>query len=208
MRFTPAQSVFLLSFLLLSGCSQGPVGWWKSVHKKVKHINELEASHMALSKEHERLKRDYYRLETEYMELKAKAESVGQGNHNLKATGSPEGRELASIAYQPPHDLRSEDTLDLAYEHFKEKRFAEAAATFEEFLRRPESAALVDANAMYTAGVSWFQLGNYVKAKEHFESARHSASGEHKDRIRKKVDLWLRAIDKRTVPHGHGSLGG
>lgn len=214
MRSSCLNILAVLSLGFLTGCSQGPVAWWKSVEKKAKHFSELEASHLALRAEHERLKRDYYRLESEHLELKARVESNETGDHNLRATGSPEGRALSSIAYQPPA-LRSEDLLSLAYEHFHEKRFAEAAATFENFLKKPESAALVDAGAMYTAGVSWFQLGNYFKAREHFESAKQSASGEQRERIHKKVDLWMRAIDKRTggkgrgheEPHG-GTLGG
>jgi tetratricopeptide (TPR) repeat protein len=197
MRFSLAQLLSAFALLLLSGCSQGPVAWWKSVNAKVKQLNHLEASHHALAEEHDRLKRDYFRLESDYLELRARLESNELGERNLKATGSPEGRSLSSIAYQPPKDLRTEDMIALAYEHFKEKRFAEAAATFESFLKKPESAAFVDANAMYTAGVSWFQLGNYIKAREHFEGARNGASGEQRERIHKKVDLWLRAIDRR-----------
>src|SRR5687767_9702318 len=95
--------ILLFSCLcLLPGCSQGPVAWWKSVQKKAKHFSELEASHAALAKEHDRLKRDYYRLESEHLELKARVESNEIGDRNLRATGSPEGRALSSIAYQPP----------------------------------------------------------------------------------------------------------
>lgn len=190
--------ILLISLGLLPGCSQGPVAWWKSVDAKVKHLTGLEASHLALRQEHDRLKQDYYRLEAEYLELKAKVESNEKGDRNLRATGTVEGRALSSISYEPPQNLRAEDSLSLAYEHFKEKRFAEAAVTFEDFLKKPESAALVDANAMYTAGVAWFQLGNYVKARDHFADARQAASGELRERIHKKVDLWMRAIDKRA----------
>lgn len=198
MRAKLQSFILLISLGLLPGCSQGPVAWWRSVDAKVRHLTGLEASHLALRQEHDRLKQDYYRLEAEYLELKAKVESNEKGDRNLRATGTVEGRAPSSIAYEPPQNLRSEDSLALAYEHFKEKRFAEAAVTFEDFFKKPESAALVDANAMYTAGVAWFQLGNFLKAREHLEDAKQAASGEQRERIHKKVDLWMRAIDRRA----------
>jgi|GEM_PF-5244960 len=202
MRTARFQLVPILLLLSLSACSQSPRAWWVSLNKKAKELNQLEASHHALAQEHARLQRNYYRLEADYMELRAKVESSEKGEHNLKATGSLTGRVPSSIAYEIPKNLRTEDELALAYEHFKEKRFAEAAVTFESFLKKPESAALVDANAMYTAGVAWFELGNFVKAKENFEGARQSASGEQREKIHKKVDLWMRAIDRRSSKHG------
>ncbi len=202
MRTAHLQLVACLLLLSLSACSQSPKAWWVSLNKKVEHLNKLEASHHALTEEHQRLQRDYYRLEADYMELRAKVVSTENGERTLKATGTLTGRVPSSIAYQVPKDLRAEDELALAYEHFSEKRFAEAAMTFESFLKKPESAALVDATAMYTAGVAWFNLGNFNKAKENFEGARHNATGEQKDKIHKKVDLWMRAIDRRLSLHG------
>jgi hypothetical protein len=191
----------LSAALLFSGltcCSQGPVAWWHAVNAKAQRLETLEANYHALQAEHEKLKRDYFRLEDEAAELRAHVESVEVGNRNLKATGSLEGRSLSSIAYQVPKGLRADEALALAYEHFTEKRFAEAAATFEDVFKRPEGAALGDAGAQYTAGVAWFQLGNYVRARKHFEEASSGASGEQREKIHKKVDLWLRAIDRQT----------
>jgi TolA-binding protein len=202
MRIVQRQLLALTLLLSLSACSQGPRAWWVSVNKKAAELRKLEASHVALVQEHHRLQRDFYRLEADYMELRAKVVSTETASHNLKATGSVTGRTLSSIAYQIPKNLRAEEELSLAYEHFKEKRFAEAAATFESFLKKPESAALVDANAMYTAGVAWFELGNFHKAKENFEGARQSATGEQREKIHKKVDLWMRAIDRRSSHSG------
>jgi tetratricopeptide (TPR) repeat protein len=208
MRTLPLRLIFLSSWLaMLTACSQNPFVWWKSVNEKAKELNHLEANYQALQSEHEQLKRDYYRLEDEYLELKAKVDSTEAGDRNLKATGTLTGRALSSIAYQVPKGLKPEEQLTLAYEHFTEKRFAEAAATFEDFFARPESAALTDAAAMYTAGVAWFQLGNFHKAREHFEEAKNNASGEQREKIHKKVDLWLRAIDRRSKGDG-GTLGG
>jgi tetratricopeptide (TPR) repeat protein len=184
------------------------------VNGKARELTELDAKYKALQAEHEKLQHDYYRLEAETMELRAQVESVEVGDRNLKATGSLEGRTLSSITYEVPKGLRADEALALAYEHFTEQRFAEAAATFEDVFQRPEGAALVDASARYTAGVAWFQLGNYVKARERFEEARNSASGEQREKIHKKVDLWLRAIDRKSGPGrddpsgGGGTLGG
>lgn len=189
--------LFCLLAPALCGCSQDPVAWWKSVDAKAGRIRALEASHHALEAEHGRLKKAYYRLENDYMELRARAESREAGERNLRATGSLEGRSLASIAYQVPKGLKPEEALALAYEHFSEKRFAESASTFESFLSRPEGAASPDASALYTAGVAWFQLGNYHKARERFEGADAAASGEQRERIHKKVELWLRSIERK-----------
>jgi len=197
MRIAPFQ--LALSLLMLSGCSQNPHAWWASVNKKAEELRKLEASHHVLAIEHQKLQRDYFRLEADYMELRAKVESVEAGERNLRITGNLVGRVPSSISYQIPKNLRPEDELNLAYEHFNERRFAEAAVTFEDFLNKPESAALADAFAMYTAGVSWFKLGNFHKARENFEEARQNASGEQREKIHKKVDLWMRAIDRKTA---------
>jgi TolA-binding protein len=202
MRIARTQLV-ILSLLLLPGCSQSPATWWGSLNKKARELQALEAHHEALLHEHEKLKRDYYRLEADYMDLRAKVDSAAAGKRNLKHTGTLTGRAPSSIAYKVPKNIKLQEQLGLAYEHFREKRFAEAAVTFEDFLRKPESAALVDASAMYTAGVAWFQLGNFVKARENFEGARQNASGEQKEKIHKKVDLWMRAIDRKSEPDSH-----
>jgi hypothetical protein len=92
----------------------------------------------------------------------------------------------------------------LAFDHFREKRFAEAAATFESLLTEPETASMVDAKALYLAGVAWFQIGNFKRSQENLEQARAQAAGEEKEKIRKKADLWLRVIDRRLASQPHG----
>lgn len=208
--------IFLFALLAgsLSGCSQSPLTWWKSINAKAKEMQELEAKYVALEHEHERLKKDYFRMEHEFLDLKAKNESEEVGELNLKATGSLQGRTPASIAYEIPKGLKPEEQLTLAYQHFTEKRFAESAATFEYFLKQPENAAIADANAMYTAGVAWYQLNNFKKAKEYFVGARSVATSDQRERIQKKVDLWIRAMDHKQKEAGHqeapgeGTLGG
>ena len=198
--------VFALLFCGLNGCSEGPAAWWNAVNGKAKQLSTVEADFHALQREHERLKLDYYRIENEAMELRAHVQSIEVGNRNLKATGTLGGRSLSSIAYEVPKGLRPEERLALAYEHFTEQRFGEAAATFENFFKRPESLGVVDAAAHYTAGVSWFQLGNFVRAREHFVEAMSNATGEQREKIHKKVDLWMRAIDRKQ--RGQGTFGG
>jgi TolA-binding protein len=191
---------FLLSALLfcgLSGCSEGPITWYGRVNAKAKEITTVEADYRALQREHEHLKKEFYVLEDEVTELRAKVHSIEDGDHNLKATGTPGGRSLSSIEYEVPKGLRAEEALALAYEHFTEQRFPQAAATFEDLFKRPESAAVTDAWARYTAGVTWFQLGNFVKAKENFDEAMNEATGEQREKVHKKVDLWMRAIDRK-----------
>ncbi len=197
--FRLVNSCFLL--VVMGGCSQNPATWLRSVNAKARNISFLDARYEALEAEHLRLKREFFRIENEYLELRAKEESRETSEFNLKATGTLSGRAPSSIAYQVPKGLQPEETLALAYEHFTEQRFAEAAITFENFLNRPESAALADATAMYTAGVSWFKLGNYKKARNQFEAARKNAGGEQREKIHKKVDLWMRAIE-RSGPQG------
>jgi len=197
-------SIPFLTFTLLAftGCEANPVAWWAKVNKKASHILTLEARHEALAKEFELLKKEKYRLEDELAELKSKVESRDLAKLNLEATGSPTGRRLASIEYTVPSGITLEEMQALAYEHFREKRFAEAAVTFEEFLTQPEASALHDANALYSAGVAWFQVGNLKKAREHLEAARVGAAGETKDKVRKKVDLWMRVIDRKLASEG------
>jgi hypothetical protein len=198
----PRFLLLLSACLVLSACS--PVAWWKSVNEKAEELTTLQARYEALEKEHEELKLQHFRLESDYAELQAKVETKELAHANLQATGSLTGRRPAAIAYQVPHGLKPEELQGLAYEHFREGRFAEAAVTFEEFLTRPEAAVIHDPNAVYSAGVSWYQVGNLKKSKDLMEQARAEASGEQKEKIRKKADLWLRVIDRRLASVKHG----
>jgi tetratricopeptide (TPR) repeat protein len=195
-------SLALAACALLTSCS--PVAWWENLNNKAQELATLEARHQALEQEYKQLKDRHFLLENEYAELKARLESKELSRLNLSATGSVTGRRLASIEYKVPSGLAPTELQALAYSHFRENRFAEAAKTFESLLTQPEAASLVDARALYSAGVAWFQLGNFKKSQEHLEQARAQATGEEKEKIRKKVDLWLRVIDRRlaSVPHG------
>ena len=191
-------SIFLL-FLSLGGCSQSPVTWWKSINEKAHHLATVEANYEALKKEHEKLQTEFYHVEHEYVTLKAEVQSKESADLSLTLTGSKEGRGIASIHYEPPKSLPLKDLLSLAYEHLREKRFPEAAATFESFISQPESASLQKTDVFYSAGVAWYQVKNYSKARENFETARQHAEGEEKEKVHKKVDLWMRAIDRKLA---------
>ena len=117
MRSVSYQLPLFLSLLFgLSGCSQSPITWWRSLNKKAHELSVLEANYKALQTEHEKLKKEYYRLEAEAVELRAKVESVEGGERNLKATGSLGGRALSSIAYEGPKGLSLEEALALGFE--------------------------------------------------------------------------------------------
>lgn len=195
-------ALLLIACVLMTSCS--PVAWWKSLNGKAKELASLEVRHEALEKEYKHLQERHFQLENDYAELKSSVESKELSRLNLSATGSVTGRRPASIGYKVPNGLEPAELQTLAYSHFRENRFAEAAVTFESLLTQPEAASLVDARALYSAGVAWFQVGNYKKSQEHLEQARAQASGEEKEKIRKKVDLWLRVIDRQlaSVPHG------
>jgi hypothetical protein len=196
-------SILLLSLLLLPGCS--PHAWWKSVNEKAAHLASVEARYQALQEEHEKLRQRHFRLESEFAALKAKMESRELASLNLSATGSLTGRRPDSVSYQPPRGLKPEELEALGFEHFRERRFAEAAITFDEFLNLPESATSTDeADAMFAAGVAWFQVRNFHKSRKLLEAARSSATGDQRDKIRRKADLWLRVIDRRLASEGQG----
>ncbi len=195
--------ILMCSFFALTACTS-PTVWWKKVNAKAQHLATLEARYEILVKEHEKLKEDYYRIEHEVASLRAKEQGQGLAELNLKATGSALGRRPASISYKAPLGLKLEELQDLAFEHLREHRFAEAAVTFEEFLTKPEAASLQTADVLYSAGVAWFQVGNYNKAKEYMLEAGHFASGEQKEKVRKKVGLWQRVIDRKIASEGGG----
>jgi hypothetical protein len=196
---------FCLS-LALTGCAKGPAAWWASINSKAKHLNELEAKYQALHKEHEVLKREYFRLEHAHDALVAEQQSKLRAQSSLTATGSRTGRAPASIAYSVPQGLTADALRALAYEHFREKRFGEAALTFEYLLSQPEGAAVQGSDAYYSAGVAWFQVGNLRKSSDSFEAAKAHAEADEKEKVRKKVELWKRVIDRKLaseiVSHG------
>lgn len=200
-KFPP---LILTCLLALPGCNANPFAWWKQVNEKASHLLTLEARHEALQKEFEKVKAERFKLEQELAEIRSEMESRDLARLNLEATGSQAGRRLASIEYKIPTGLAPAELQALAYEHFREKRFAEAAATFEEFLTVPEASAFQTGDDLYSAGVAWFQIGNFKKAREHLESAKATAAGENKDKIRKKADLWMRVIDRRLASEHHG----
>lgn len=195
----PMMKIIGFSLLLLSlfGCSADPMAAWKNANAKAKKLLSLEARYEALQREHERLRTEHYRLESEHAELKAKMSTRLNALQNLESSGSVTGRSLASITYKVPNGLKPEQLQALAYEHLREERFPEAAVSFEQLLTQPEAISLQDSEAMYSAGVAWFQAGNLKKAREHLTSAKEHASGENKEKTQKKVDLWLRVIDRK-----------
>lgn len=204
----PYISLLLVSLfsLALAGCTKGPVAWWSSVNEKARRFSELEAKYEALAKEHEALKRDHYRLMHEHDELLAEVKSRRRAEASLAATGSRTGRDPAAVGYKAPHGLTPQALLALGYEHLREKRFGEAAVTFESLLTSPEGAAVQGADLCYSAGIAWFQLGNFKKARESFEAALAHAEADEKERVRKKVELWRRVIDRKLASEGdaHG----
>lgn len=204
----PLFSALLCASLSLSGCAKSPLAWWKGINEKAEHLATLEAKYNALQLAHHELQAEYYALEHEHAALSARVQSHELAKSNLAATGSVTGRQPASIAYAPPKKLSANELLSLAYEHFREKRFAEAAVSFEEYLAKPEVAAGNNGEAMYSAGVAWFELGNFHKARDAFEGAKRGASGDAKEKIHKKVDLWMRVMDQKVrepaAENGHG----
>lgn len=201
------KTLWLILPLLFSSCSKGPITYWSELNEKAKHLSRLDHEYDALKKEHEKLKEEYFSLENEYAALEAKVRSKELAETSLKAAGTKSGRTIASISYQVPKGLSAEETLNLAFEHIREERFAQAAVTFDYLLSSPEGAAYQKANVFYAAGLAWYQVNNYYKAQEQFEQAKEHAEGEERERIRRKVDLWMRVIDRRlaSVPSAEES---
>ncbi len=200
--FTAAK--FAVFLVLLSSCSQDPIAWWKKVNHKAAVMAEAEAKYEALKIAHEQLREAHLRLEQEYMNLRAQVDSKELAKLSLNATGSVAGRAPASIRYEIPKGLAPAEMRALAFEHFRENRFGESAVTFDKYLELPETVAAHDASAMYSAGVAWFNVGNFHKAREDFESARTHVSSEQRGKIQKKVDLWIRVIDRKLAGEKQG----
>lgn len=199
MKFhSKSQLVLLLAAMaFLPGCSIGsPVLAWKNFQKKVHLLFTLESRHKILEEKYEELEKKYVELEHEYAAMLAEIESKGRGENNLKLTGSRTGRTIASIHYEVPKGLDNDAKLELAFQHMRQKRFAEAAATFDTFLWEPEGAALQTARNFYEAGVAWFEVKNLKKARTCFEAATAHAEGDEKKEIQRRVELWMRVLDK------------
>lgn len=192
----------VLLALTLFSCSKGAhIPVWSGMAEKIERMRTAETRYEALEREHAELKKRYFALEHEYESLRAEVESKDTAERNLKLAGSPSGRSLASIPYKVPENLNMDQRYALAFEHMREKRFAEAAATFESFLSEPEGASQQTANAFYTAGVAWFKLENYKKARQYFEVSLQKADGEERAKIHHKVELWMRVLDKKGARH-------
>lgn len=190
--------VVFVGISLLTGCSGGPVLWWQKVHSKTMDLFTMDHRFHALEEQNAELEKKYLSLEAKYVNLLADVESQKKGESNLKLTGSKEGRSIASIDYKVPKDMDPETRTDLAYQHLKEKRFSEAAITFDSVLWIPEGALEQTAKNFYEAGVAWYEVKNFKKAKLCFEAATAHADGEEKKEIQRRVDLWMRVLAKNS----------
>ncbi len=186
--------VFIALTPLLAGCTEAPQKMWHEVNVKAREMMEYEVKYKALQKEHEKLKQDYFELEHQHLALLAQVKSKENAELNLANTGAKDGRRLASIEYTVPNDLSPDGLYALAFDHVREGRLSEAAATFEKIFHEPEAAALQNAAAFYTAGVVWYKLKNYKKAKAYFDLTLARAEAEDRSKYKGRVDLWQRAI--------------
>jgi len=200
--------VFLILTPLLAGCKASPLAMWREANYKAKEMMEYEAKYLALLSVHEKLKSDYYILEHQHLTLLSEVQSVKNAHLNLAATGAKDGRRLASIDYQVPANISPDDLYVLAFEHLREERLPEAAATLEKLFHLPEAAALQNATAFYNAGVIWFKLRNYKKAKKYFDLTLVKAEGEERGKYKGRVDLWQRSINLKMSAQTRGLASG
>ena len=197
--------LLILPILSLGACAPtSPLAWWDTVNTKAHELVHVEAQYRILKTDHERLQADYYKLEHDYLSLVAEKSTKQEVHENLESTGSKAGRSPASITYQVPPGMMPEQEFALAFEHMREKRFAEAAVTFDAFLWIPEGAGFQSANAFYSAGVAWFQVKNLKKAKQCCSEALVRAEGDERAKVAHKVDLWMRVIDRSMSNNKEG----
>jgi tetratricopeptide (TPR) repeat protein len=178
---------------LFAGCSDSPKKIWDEANQKAKEMMEYEVKYKALQREHAKLTNDYFELEHQHLALLSEIQSKENAKLNLATTGAKDGRRPASLEYEVPK-LGVEALYSLAFDHVREGRLVEAAATFEKVFHEPEAAALQNATAYYTAGVIWYKLKNFKKAKEYFDLTVAHAEGEDRNKYKGRVDLWQRAI--------------
>lgn len=164
---------------------------------KASAIMKLEAEHANLQKKYSELERDFFDLEKRHNALMAQMESKEEAERNLKLTGAKDGRSTASIGYSVPAGLSMEQKYLLAFSHMREKRFAEAAITFEAVLGSPEGALYQNSQAFYESGVAWFQVKNYKNSRTAFLAAKARAEGVQKPEMIRKVELWLMILEHK-----------
>lgn len=201
-----AQKLFLILTvaLVFPACSpKGAILWWQNLQSKSGQILTAEIRYEELEKAHAELREEHYELEHRYLSLLAEVESKRQGEERLKNTGSKDGRTPAEINYQVPADMDAEARNLLAYQHVKAGRFPQAAKTFDSFLWAPEGAAFQTAKNFYEAGVAWYQVRNYKKAKSCFQAVLQHADAVERTEFERRVDLWMRVLDQRLPASTH-----
>lgn len=174
-----------------------PIEIATQVEFKAKELLLVESQYSNLQKKYYELQHEYFALEERHNALLAKMQSQDEANQNLHLTGSKEGRTIASIEYTVPTGLTMEQKYLLAFSHLREKRFLEAAKTFESFLNVPEGAPYQKAQSFYEAGVAWYEVKNFKKAREYFLAAQDRAEGVEKPQLVRKVELWLKVLDRQ-----------
>jgi len=190
--------LFFLGSMASAGSEEAhPTSWWKSINQKAARILKAEARLSKLEEEHKLLKAEYTRLESEHQKLRNQWAVEKKEALSLRDTGSIDGVSQSTIDFQIPSGLTNEQLYKMALDHYREKKFAQAGVIFDRLTKIPEFAQ--NADAYYTSGVSWFRVSNYRKAKENFEAAKLVSQNEKREKIKKKIDLWMRVIDFRLA---------
>ena len=193
-RFFQIQNLLLLA-LIFTGCT-GPARWLHNVNTKARELLDMHHDHQVLEHKFAELQKKYIELENSYQSVQAELDILKKTENNFEETGSKHGRTLASIQYDIPVSLSLESRYNLAFEQMRHKHYEEAAKTFESFLSIPEAHKFQNANAFYSAGVAWFELKNYKRAQELFETAVAHANPREREIYLKRVDLWMRVLNR------------
>lgn len=206
MKLTKSRSL-VFGFLVVTGFSVAtaiafnvhPLDILDRTEAKAHELLLVESQYNQLKQKYFELQHEYFQLEERHNALLAKVQSAEEAVKNIRITGSKEGRSVAKISYSVPSNLTMEQKYLLAFNHMREKRFEEAAKTFDAVLSVPEGALFQNAHSFYESGVAWFEVKNFKKAREAFQAAKARAEGVEKPEMLRKVELWMKILDQRKL---------
>lgn len=162
----------------------------KSVDRKVRQLDRLEADNAKLRAELDKLRIWSEGLDKSCKMKEGEAKTVAAKKQLEEQTGSVSGRTLAQIDYRSPESLNSTQLFTLAVSYFKAREDEKASVILAQLAEDGEDPNLRSARTYLMAGVSFYRLDNYKQAGEYFDKTLKTEANADNLKFHAQARLW------------------
>jgi tetratricopeptide (TPR) repeat protein len=176
---------------------------WESTNTKVQSIQRIEDENKKLKLENAylRVMVETKRFAIRSEEAKKKTETVGKKLET--AAGSRAARSIASIRYQFPENLQSDQLLALGVSYFKNRDDEKAAVILNFLTELDEDQSFRTASNYLMAGIAFYRLDHYKNASEYFDRVQKlSESDDVTEKAKRQASYWKALVAERMKNHG------